>query len=113
MKDLSIYTQEEKNLALYLEAIQIDSGCRIDAAALRNGEEEIIQKWERDGLLETGSVHPSQEHIRGRNRRVRFLTDELWELAHFERKARAERTAFPWDGSETDMEEGSDRGYRE
>lgn len=85
-------TNEEKSLILYLEFCLVDnSGCVCDAE-MNASDFEIAQRWSDEGLIGFGRIQMCENvdsELRTRRHWVTF-SPKAWELAHAERRAKAE-----------------------
>ena len=83
-------TKEQESLLLYLEARAVDSGGRVAAQHMNADDFEQAEKWTKEGFIEFGRVASNYMNERAGNYWVR-LSDEAWQTAHAERRARADR----------------------
>lgn len=94
MKTLETMTRVERSLLLFLETCAVDRGGRIASEKMNAEEVAIAKQWNEEGFIHYGRI--SSGHLnRLAGNHWCFLSDEAWQLAAEERKARALRM---WDG---------------
>ena len=88
MKSLDTMTSDERNLLLYLETRAVDYGGIVDTKHMNKEDMEIAEKWDKEGFVKFG-------HIKFHSITVGThwceLSEEAWNLAHTERRARCKR----------------------
>jgi len=83
----------ELSLLLYLETRAVDHGGLVETSHMNEEDDEIAKRWNEEGFIKFGRVY--SKHVKktaygAASRWVQF-TEEAWEEAHKERKARADR----------------------
>lgn len=86
---MNLMRKEERSLLLYLETCAVDYGGKMNLDHLNAADWLFIAEWTKSGLIESGRVAAGDI----RNKRAHWcrLSEEAWEAAHKERRARAER----------------------
>ena len=79
----------EKSLLLYIETCAVDSSGRMDTLKINAEDIAILNRWRDIGFIEYGRIASSYFSPKG-SLWVK-LSDDAFELAHQERKARAGR----------------------
>jgi len=85
-KSLEILTSDERNLLLYLETRAVDHGGKVDAQHMNKEDFDIVQKWNKEGFVKFGRIR--FHSIIGRSVHWCELSEEAWDLAHAERRAK-------------------------
>jgi len=86
MKDL---TPSENNLLLYLETCSVDYGGKIDRRRINDAELKTLEQWSGDGFIQFGRI--AAHDIVGGLSLWAIPSDDAWNAAHRERRARHER----------------------
>jgi len=89
LKDL---TKNEKGLLLYLETRAVDCSGKVDSKHMDKNDFELAHNWVEKGFIVFDRI--DSECLIGNNTHLIKLSNEAWDLAHQERKARAERMFF-------------------
>ena len=89
MKSLDTMTSDERNLLLYLETRAVDYGGLVDTNHMNKEDMDIAKKWNEEGFLKFGRIRFRSITTVGTH--WCELSDEAWNLAHTERKARCLR----------------------
>lgn len=82
-------TKDERNLLLYLECRCTDDGGAVDPRHMNEQDFETAEKWNREEFIKFGRI--SSGFISSHRTHWVQFSDEAWELAHEERRARAAR----------------------
>lgn len=82
-------TKQERSLLIYLETCSVDNRGKIDPRRLNDDDIEILKEWEDYKFIKFGRVKTVD--IKDHCCSWIILSDKAWEVAHDERKARAER----------------------
>jgi len=81
-------TSDEKRLLLYFETCAVDHGGKVDIKRMNKEDIDIALKWNKEGFVKFG-------RIRFHSIRERYhwceLSEEAWELAQAERRAKCKR----------------------
>lgn len=88
--DIKDMDKNERSLLLFFETCVVDFTGRVDARRMNQIDEEIAQRWNKEGFLEYGRIAFKDHNSQG-SKWVEF-TEETWTLAHQERRARFERS---------------------
>ncbi len=88
MKSLSTMTSDERNLLLYLETRAVDHGGIVDTKHMNKEDMDIAGKWNNEGFVKFGRI---KFHSIIVGTHWCELSDEAWNIAHAERKARCAR----------------------
>jgi len=95
LKDL---TKNEKSLLLYLETRAVDHGGLVDIRQMNDEDVDTAMRWDKEVFVQYGRVCAADVQRLGSMRRKLtnwcLLSPKAWQLAHEERRARAERM---WD----------------
>ncbi len=89
MKKLKGMSRDEKSLLLFLETRQVDYGGRVNLVHMNKEDIDIAKKWNDKGFIGFGRI--VARNINSDGSSWCKLSDEVWKLAHKERKARAKR----------------------
>ncbi len=89
MKSLSTMTSDERNLLLYLETRAVDHGGIVDTKHMNKEDMDIAGKWNNEGFVKFGRI--KFHSITSAGTYWCELSDEAWNLAHAERKAKCAR----------------------
>lgn len=87
-------TKEERSLLLYLEARAVDHFGLVDTIHMNAGDMAIAEAWNTKGFVVFGRVAAAIMPQGSRDSRPTHyveLSNEAWELAHLERRARYAR----------------------
>ncbi|MBA7599689.1 hypothetical protein ES703_06726 [subsurface metagenome] len=88
MKSLDTMTSDEKRLLLYLETCAVDHGGKVDINHMNKEDLDIALKWNEEKFVKFG-------RIKFHSIKIRWhwceLSEEAWNIAHAERKARCKR----------------------
>jgi len=88
MKTLDTMTSDEKRLLLYLETCAVDYGGKVDTKRMNKEGMDIAKKWNDEGFVKFGRI---KFHSIIVSTHWCELSDEAWNIAHAERKARCLR----------------------
>jgi hypothetical protein len=88
-KRLSKLSKDEKSLLLFFEAAYVDYAGKLNPQHMNNDDRLIAERWTKEGFVEFGRVQ-FKDCISEKTNYV-FLSDEAIDLAHQERKERANR----------------------
>lgn len=86
-------TKDERSLLLFLECRATDHGGRINSINMNQDDIKTAQQWNFEGFLKFGRI--ASDDLSEYGNHWCFLSDEAWQLAHAERKARSARL---WEG---------------
>lgn len=89
MPERNNMTKKEKSLLLFFETCEVDWNGKIDTQYMNDEEFKLAKKWSDEGFISFGRI-PFAHIKRSRTHWVK-LSDEAWELAHIERRAKADR----------------------
>ena len=84
-------TKEEKSLLLYLEARSVDSRGSIHQKNLNADDFQTLHKWQEAEYVQFGRIASASQKLTEGAGYWCELSQEAWEDAHRERKARAAR----------------------
>ncbi len=90
MKKLSELTNDEKSLLLFFECAYVDYGGKLNTAHINNDDRKIIQKWKQENFITFDRLYSKSIGTDGKTHAV-SLSENAFNLAHEERKARAKR----------------------
>lgn len=79
--------RDEKSLLLYLETRAVDYGGRVDTLHMNREDMAIAKRWNKDGFLKFGRIKFHDITRKGTTHWCE-LSEEAWDLAHQERRAR-------------------------
>jgi len=88
MKSLDTMTSDERSLLLYFETRAVDHGGLVDVKHMNKEDMEIAEKWDKEGFVKFGRI---KFHSIAVSSHWCELSDEAWNIAHAERKARCAR----------------------
>ena len=89
MRTLDTMTSDERNLLLFFETQAVDYGGLIDLKQRMNKEDmEIAKKWNDEGFVKFGRI---KFHSIAISSHWCELSEDAWNIAHAERKARCLR----------------------
>jgi len=97
MKSLDTMTSDERSLLLYLETRAVDHGGLVDTIHMNKEDMDIAKEWDKEGFVKFGRIKFHSIAVivvSGRTKASTYwceLSDEAWNLAHAERKARCLR----------------------
>ena len=89
--NLESMSKSERSLLLYFESCAVNQTGRIDSRKMNANDFTIAKKWNESKFVKFGRI--SFKDIMRNFTNWCELSDEAWELAHKERKARHERMA--------------------
>lgn len=89
MKTLDTMTSDERSLLLYLETRAVDHGGIVDTIHMNKEDMDIAKKWDKEGFVKFGRI--KFHSITSAGTYWCELSDEAWQLAHAERKAKCAR----------------------
>ena len=87
---LETMTKDERSLLLFLESRATDQAGRVKTVHMNDADMKIAERWNREGFVKFGRI--ASEDLNEFGSHWCFLSDEAWQLAAAERKARAART---------------------
>ena len=88
MKSLDTMTSDERNLLLYLETCAVDHGGKVDTKHMNKEDMDIAKKWNDERFVKFGRI---KFHSITVGTHWCEVSDEAWNIAHAERKARCIR----------------------
>ena len=88
MRTLKAMTSDERNLLLYLETCAVDYGGLVDIKHMDKEDMDIAEKWDKEGFVKFGRI---KFHSIIKSTHWCELSEEAWNLAHAERRARCKR----------------------
>lgn len=88
-KTLESLTKDQKSLLLYFESCTVDYGGKVDLRRMNEDEIYIAKQWDKQDFIQFGRIKFSD--IVGHNTHYVFLSENAWNLAHEERRARFNR----------------------
>lgn len=96
-KTLESMTKEERSLLLFLESRVVDQSGLVDTRYMNADDMDIAKRWHTDnfigfGRLSMKSIDDLQKNTISKSTHWCEFSEEAWELAHKERRARAERS---------------------
>lgn len=83
-------TKAEKSLLIYFETCATEYGGKVDMRKISNDEFNLAKTWDEDKFIEFGRIKFEDITIPHFSYFV-FLSDDAWNLAHQERRARFNR----------------------
>jgi hypothetical protein len=86
---LESMTKEERSLLLFFEDCAVNKSGRVNSTHMNDADREIAQKWNLSGFVEWGRI--ASEHLSSLGNNWCLLSEQAWEIASAERKARAGR----------------------
>lgn len=89
MTTLETMSRDERSLLLYFETCAVDLSGRVDARRLNSDDFEIAGRWSGTDFIGFGRIKSADHNSQGQH--WVELSDEAWELAHQERRARNAR----------------------
>lgn len=86
-------TKNELSLLLFLETRAVDHGGLVDQKHMNDDDRAILEMWTKDGFVESGRVCYADVKISRTHQCTTWvkLSDNAFEAAHAERRARADR----------------------
>lgn len=81
--------KDERSLLLFLETRAVDYGGRVNGQHMNADDYQIAKRWNETGFIKFGRIRFKDVNRDGAD--WVFLSEEAWELARQERRARAER----------------------
>ncbi len=92
---LADMTKDERSLLLFLETCVVDQGGLVDTRHMNDADQKIVDVWKACGWVDYGRVRFGDlERLQtGKHQMTHWieLTDEMFRLAHEERRARSTR----------------------
>ena len=85
-KKIEDMDKDERSLLLYLECQAVDYGGKIDPRRMNKRDFEIVRQWDEEGFIQFGRIKASDIAHNFANWVV--LSENAWEEAHRERRAR-------------------------
>jgi len=85
MKTLDTMTSDERSLLLYLETRAVDHGGLVDIKHMNKEDMDIAKRWNEEEFIRFGRI---KAHSIITCTHWCELSEEAWNLAHAERKAR-------------------------
>ncbi|MEE9158957.1 MAG: hypothetical protein V3U60_11285 [Gammaproteobacteria bacterium] len=101
--NLSDMSRDERSLLLYLETCAVDLCGRVDGCHMNEDDFDIAKGWNESGFVSFGRIVIKDHNRQGGN--WAELSEDAWELAHKERRARQERNPRRY---KTTAEKGQD-----
>lgn len=85
--------KDERSLLLYFETVATDYGGKIDARRMNSRDFEIAKQWNDEGFVRFGRIYSGDIKSYGKTQFDHWcvLSDNAWEQAHRERRARFQR----------------------
>ena len=83
---LSEMSRDERSLLLYFESRAVDHGGLVDARRINDSDFKLAQGWDTQGFVSFGRL--ASEYLTAQSSHWCHLSQEAWELAHEERRAR-------------------------
>jgi hypothetical protein len=93
MKKLEEMSRDERSLLLYLETRAVDYSGKVDSAHMNDGDREIAKQWNDDGFIRYERICSRDAALRATT--CVMLSDDAFNLAHQQRKLRAQTL---WNG---------------
>lgn len=92
-KKLEDMTPEERSLLLYVECCAVDEGGLVDSRKINSDERDILKRWHDEGLISFSRItwDSIQSLVNKHCTDLVYLSEEAWNLAHQERRARQVR----------------------
>jgi hypothetical protein len=90
--------KEERSLLLYLETCAVDQGGSVESLRMNAEDFDILTRWAENGFVQFGRIY-SRDVTRLAKMSSRRptnwveLSEEAWNAAHSERRARSKRMA--------------------
>ena len=89
-------TKEEKSLLLYMETQAVDYGGKLQSVRMNADDFDVAKRWNESGFVLFGRIAANDHVTRGSSGKYLcthwcVLSDEAWEAAHTERRARCQR----------------------
>ncbi len=98
MKSLETMTSDERNLLLYFETCAVDYGGKVDNRHMNKEDMYIAEEWDKEGFVKFGrikfrSIIRNISPLKRSRKNTHWceLSDEAWNIAHAERRARCKR----------------------
>ena len=91
MKALEDMSRDERGLLLYLETRAVDFGGKVDTRHMNKEDMGIAKRWNDEGFLKFGRIKFHDILSAQGGTHWCELSNEAWDLAHAERKARFKR----------------------
>lgn len=88
---LSELTKEERSLLLFFETCHVDYGGLLDPRRMNESDQDIARDWRNRGFIRFGRITAEWLEKYSPCSYYVWLSDEAFELAHQERRERAER----------------------
>lgn len=86
-------TKDERSLLLYLETRAVDYGGKVDTRHMNKEDMELAKQWNQEGFVRFGRIKFHDIDTFTKSTHWCEFSDEAWELAHKEKRARYERIA--------------------
>jgi len=90
MKTLDTMTKDERSLLLFLESRAVDNSGRVQTVHMNFDDMKTTERWNKEDFVKYGRI--ASEDLNKYGTHWCQLSDEAWQLAAAERKARAART---------------------
>ena len=89
---MEITTRDERSLLLFLETQDVDHGGKVLAASMNDDDRAIAKRWNEAGFIGYGRIR-SADILASQDGRTAWveLSDEAFEAAHKEQRARSAR----------------------
>lgn len=94
MKSLTTMTKDERSLLLFFEVACVDQSGGLNTQHMTADDMEIAKRWDSEGFIGFGRINSAIVFNGDRPKTATHwitLSDEAWELAHKERRARSNR----------------------
>jgi hypothetical protein len=89
MKQLSNLNKDERSLLLFFETAVVDYGGKLNTAHMNNVDMEIADRWTKEGFVTFSRIRLAD--ISSDKTHAVFFSEDAWNLAHQERRARFNR----------------------
>ena len=83
-------TKDERSLLLFFETCVVDRAGQVPAEKMNGDDHKIAARWKEEGFVDVGRIASSGGKLPIRGLWV-TLSEEAWDAAHKERRARAKR----------------------
>lgn len=90
MFNLQDLNKDERSLLLYIETCAVDNNLKLDTRKLNDADWKILEIWKVMGFINHGRIRFKSIKNPFQTQWVE-LSDPAWELAHKERRERANR----------------------
>jgi hypothetical protein len=90
---LNEMTTEERSLLLYIETCSVDYGGLVNYQHINDDDRKILKQWDEGGFISFSRItFDSLQLLKDKNNsNLVHLSEEAWNLAHKERRARSAR----------------------